>query len=354
MKRANAFKWPHEAWLHVAFWLLAWLVFNSPLLDARVYSLKTKLGTLWLPSIFWTVCNMLLFYANALWLMPGFLRKGKPLLYVALLMVLLAAISSIEAYSDRFFWNLYIKDREFWFDRGVFFQNGLYNACVLLLSYTYSYIKDSIQYTQRQRQLTEEKLSAELQFLRAQVNPHFLFNTLNNLFSLARREKAEGTSTGMAKLAHLMRYMLYDSNAPAVPLEKEVGYIQDFITLQKLRFSESHDISIKFEVLGNVQAVQVPSLLLIPFVENAFKHGISFRQASYIHLQLQAQPDLLTFIVKNSLNPHAQTEEYQEPASGVGLENVRRRLALLYPHKHDLEIISTETKFETRLTLLLP
>lgn len=181
-----------------------------------------------------------------------------------------------------------------------------------------------------------KQLNAELQLFRNQVNPHFLFNTLNNLFSVALKNNDNETAEGISKLSHLMRYMLHDSNVEKISLEKEIKYIEDFMELQKIRFSSSYNIKIDFNKSGNINTTFISPMILIPFVENAFKHGISIENESFVNINLEVNQRKIIFSVENTINK--LREENNKSDSGIGLENVKRRLELIYPKKHSLKI----------------
>ena len=204
------------------------------------------------------------------------------------------------------------------------------------LSIAYCFSRGWIKSERQKAALVEEKLSTELNFLKAQINPHFLFNTLNNLYSMANKAGTPELSEGISKLSHLMRYMLYESNKAKVPLNSELEYIRSFIEIQKLRLSEEDDFIIQFNIQGETQNILIAPMLLIPFVENAFKHGISFKESSVIKIELVIKGDSLVFSVFNSKQHIEQSLERGK--SGIGLENLKRRLELLYPGTHELEI----------------
>ncbi|MBN2429917.1 MAG: histidine kinase [Acidobacteria bacterium] len=205
----------------------------------------------------------------------------------------------------------------------------------------------------RQRLLLQElrakQVQTELSLLKAQINPHFLFNNLNNLFGLARKQDLR-TAEGIAQLSHLMRYIIYDSANDRVELDLELEQIHRLIQLQQLRFTPEDDITIDFSVTGKTEGILLPPLLLIPFVENAFKHGISLRNPSFIHIALDVGSGALRFAVHNSNHARpSQSERTLE--TGLGLPNVRRRLELLYPDAHRLDIQSDGDHFSIELHL---
>ncbi|MBU0474079.1 MAG: histidine kinase [Bacteroidetes bacterium] len=199
------------------------------------------------------------------------------------------------------------------------------------------------------QEVQTKQYQAELDLLRFQINPHFFFNTLNNLFSMARKQKDESTSKGIAKLSHIMRYIIYDCNVDKIELEKEIDMINNFIELQKLRFSDEDDIKINFGIVGELQNQEIAPMLLVPFVENAFKHGISLKNMSPINIKLKIETETLIFSVRNNVNKLRYNRENEH--SGIGLQNVKRRLELLYPNKHELLIENIDDKFDINLKI---
>ncbi|MDU0372709.1 sensor histidine kinase [Hymenobacter endophyticus] len=204
--------------------------------------------------------------------------------------------------------------------------------------------------TERARQdLANKQLTAELAFLKSQVSPHFLFNTLNNIYSLAHL-KSDDTPEAILKLSQLMRYMLYESEAARVPLLREVEYLRNYIDLQRLRL-DTEQVHIQFEVDGQLDGALIEPMLLIPFVENAFKHGVSGRHFSRIAVDILVREGQLLFRVQNSR--FAPTGAH-DPNSGIGLPNVRQRLHLLYPDgRHQLQVEENADEFIIDLTLTL-
>lgn len=200
----------------------------------------------------------------------------------------------------------------------------------------------------QKRELENEKLNAELNYLKAQINPHFLFNTLHNLNYLSQIKSDQATEV-VLKLSNIMRYMIYESNKERVPLAKEISYIQDYLDLEAIRLNKSFNL--KFDVSQVDEQLEIVPLILIPFVENAFKHGISDQQEdNWIDIILRSDKRSLELIVENSLKEeHIQREE----ASGFGLNNLKKRLDLSYPKKHTLQIQESDEKFSVHLILEL-
>lgn len=201
--------------------------------------------------------------------------------------------------------------------------------------------------------LLEQKKTAELNLLRSQINPHFLFNSLNNLLSIAERENQKDVSNGISQLSELLRFMLYDSSSETILLSKEIEFIHNYISLNKLRFDHTDSIEIRFEVKGDVENIKIYPALLIPFVENAFKHGINIYEKSYVKIKLEIENKTLYFRVENSLHVNDSLNEFETNSSGIGLTNVCRRLEILYPKMHILKIYEPKEMFAINLEIIL-
>ncbi|TXK44914.1 sensor histidine kinase [Pontibacter qinzhouensis] len=194
--------------------------------------------------------------------------------------------------------------------------------------------------------------TADLQFLRSQINPHFLFNSLNTLYGTALQENSERTAQGIQMLGDMMRFMLHENHQHKILLTRELEYMRNYIELQSLRVSTTPDIVIQTRIEDVLDEKFIAPMLLIPFVENAFKHGISLKQKSWIKVTLHYDQDKLYFDVYNSTHSRQELDP-EKDKSGVGLENVRQRLALLYPERHELIIRETSEEFFVHLTIQL-
>jgi two-component system, LytTR family, sensor kinase len=193
---------------------------------------------------------------------------------------------------------------------------------------------------------------ANFDFLRSQINPHFLFNALNTIYGTAIQEKAERTCEGIEKLGDMMRFMLQENMQEKISLAREVEYLNNYISLQKLRTDPNPIVKIDSSIEPQGNGVQIPPMLLIPFVENAFKHGISLREPSHVKISLEVRAHTLYFDVNNSKH-QKQENDPEKNKSGIGLSNVKQRLQLLYPAKHNLIIHETGKEFFVHLTLQL-
>jgi len=193
----------------------------------------------------------------------------------------------------------------------------------------------------------EEKYKAELSFLKAQINPHFLFNTLNGIYVLAIK-KSETTAPAIMKLSSIMRYVMSESHESFVSLDKELKYISDYIDLQKMRLSSN--ITVDFKIDAPNRNHKIAPLVLIPFIENAFKHGISTEEKCVVKIHIKIVLETLELLVENKKYKHVLKEEEK---SGIGIDNTQKRLDVLYPSKYELDITDNETSHIVKLKLQL-
>ncbi len=197
------------------------------------------------------------------------------------------------------------------------------------------------------RQAQKEKSDAELSYLKAQINPHFLFNTLNSIYSLAI-DKSDNTAPAVAKLSGMMRYVISDATREFVPLEKEIAYIKSYIELQRIRFGDS--IHLVFDISGDTTGKQIAPLILIPFIENAFKYGVNAEEDSMIRIRIFIEENKLSMDLQNN---KVNVQMAHEDKTGTGIVNTQNRLQLLYPARHLLKINDDEKEFTVSLTLIL-
>jgi hypothetical protein len=193
----------------------------------------------------------------------------------------------------------------------------------------------------------KEKISAELSYLRAQINPHFLFNTLNSIYSMAI-ERSEHTATAVVKLSAMMRYAITEAHKDYVPLEKEINYIGDYVALQNFRLGDT--VKLSHRVSGDPAGKKIAPLVLISIVENAFKYGVNPEENSSIMVDLTVHEYFLVFLVRNN---KVRTNVGENERSGIGVENTRNRLQMIYPGKHKFEIQENTREFSVLLTLQL-
>ncbi len=284
------------------------------------------------------------FYLNALLLIPRLLYKKKYALYP------FSIIGSFAIYV-MLYWLIRISfthvDQSFEFRRHLFFCTFIF-LFILACSIAYKTIRDKIIADNLVKEKENEYLKTELSLLRSQVSPHFMFNVLNNMVALARKQ-SDLLEPSLIKLSSLMRYMLYETDEEKVSLEKETEYLQSYIDLQQQRFSKKVIINVTMHTADKLYDIE--PMLLIPFVENAFKHGTGMIEQAQIDIDLKAEKNLLQFTVTNKYDP--SSVEIKDKASGIGLVNVQRRLNLLYPHHHNLSISRHGGRFIVSLQINL-
>lgn len=244
-------------------------------------------------------------------------------------------------FSEKGFWKSIYARFGFWF---ITFWYALYFVVPLILKL----LIDIAFFRVKNLELERNNIRLELDYLKSQVNPHFLFNTLNGVYSLVVDSEPKAAEI-ILKLSDLMRYSLYEANSDKVALHREVKFIQDYVSLERNRHKASTQILL--EISGDTSNLQIPPLLLVTFVENAFKHGINNTiKASWIKITLSIKDSVLSFDISNSKSKKMKGEVVQ---GGIGLWNVKKRLHILYPNKHSLEIKNTEEAFTVNLKIQL-
>jgi len=368
--------------IHVLFW---GLIIISP------YFFRNP--TAWKGFTIWHYRGMVntillagFFYFNAYYLYPVLYKKKKQLLYYILALIcLVAGIVFLERFIDRFLFPM--PDWPGGFPDGGkgggpghkfgpgagdghprgprggdggprgggdrffmwYFSNMVTYVFIIGISISYRIILDNAKQEKTRKERENENLKTELSFLRSQVSPHFIFNILNNMVSLARK-KSDMLEPSLIELSKLMRYMLYENDDERVSLAREVEYLKSYIALQLLRFGD--DVTIMFNPPEAINAYYLEPMLLAPFVENAFKHGVGMVEDPQIHIVLNVDDTTgwLDFKVMNTIAPQQHTKD---KSSGIGLANVRRRLELLYREDYSLEIMQNDNIFIAELKIKL-
>ncbi len=339
--------WYSKKWLVILLHALTWsVIFTLPFLMRTSNNDQHKpppgddfLKFYIVTSLVWIA----FFYLNSLVLFPKLISKKKYGFYVLVQFFILFFISVIF----NLLFNLLVKDSPYNIPN-FFVYNTFPYLFILAGSTAYSMILDKIKSDKLMRERENANLKTELLFLRSQVSPHFMFNVLNNMVALARKQ-SDQLEPSLIKLSSLMRYMLYETDEDKVRLEKETEYLQSYIDLQQQRFGKNVCIKTSLtEIEGNYD---IEPMLLIPFVENAFKHGTGLVENARIEIELRAKNDILHFSVRNKYNPLSQEEK--DKTSGIGLTNVERRLSLLYGKNHTLLINKNDGWFTISLQLNL-
>lgn len=282
-----------------------------------------------------------LFYWNASWLMPRFFKKGKYGIYSLIIIASITTMILLDV--------VYMK--VFGTRMPPLFRiivPGIFSGMLVVsASISYRTIAERIRTDQLLRETENERLKSELSFLRTQVNPHFLFNVLNSLVALSRK-KSDKMEPALIRLSGLMRYLLREDDSSNVLLKEEIAYLKNYIDLQMLRFGDW--IRLESHLPDDPADVKIEPMLLIPFVENAFKHGTGMTEEPWIYLSLKVEGQQLNFTVKNKVSAVGVAEL---ESSGIGLKNVRRRLELLYPDQFELITGTKDDLYEVILKLKL-
>lgn len=287
-------------------------------------------------KIFWVI----LFYLNLGVIIPKILYKKKYFTFAIIQIIIFAGIMLVHGY----LFELVITDRYFKFLRSAS-HNIIPFLFTVMASIAYKTITDKARDDARASEQQKENLKTELSFLRSQISPHFLFNVLNNMVALVRT-KSEELEPTIIKLSSLMHYMLYETDEEKVLLRNEVEYLQSYIDLQKQRFSDKLRLDVVFDIEEDWHSIE--PMLLIPFVENAFKHGVGLVQDPVILIVLTVVDNQLEFSVKNK---YKSSDTVKDKTSGIGLANVKRRLELLYGKNYQLNIDQTDEWFSVDLKL---
>lgn len=285
----------------------------------------------WVMNITWVV----LFYVNAyVFISKYFFRQKYLKLFVSELVVFVYVMLQAAI-----LYQVLVSHRPFNWGKHIIFNSFAF-LLIISASTAYEMTREKLRTDKLAKEKENENLKTELSLLRSQVSPHFMFNVLNNMVALARK-KSDLLEPSLIKLSGLMRYMLYETKDEKVSLEKEIEYLNSYIDLQMQRYGKNLRIETSFHEIDG--PYQLEPMLLIPFVENAFKHGTGLLESALIEVELSAKAGQLLFRVWNRYDP--SSTEIKDPSSGIGLSNVLRRLNLLYKDKHDLLITKENNCF---------
>jgi len=336
-----------EPALHTLVWTAGFILIAGFVNNIGV--IKRDAGNFIYPIIVGTLINIALFYTVSFYFIPENSIKNNWKKFSLFMLLLLFVTTLTESALDYSLFPVYYSSNEETFV-SQFVVTLIINIFILALALGYGFIRVWVKAEKQKQSLKSEKLSAELNFLKAQVNPHVLFNMLNMAFSSATQNRDERTADIIEKIASQMRYMLYESNVSQVALTKEIEHIDGYISLQMMRISPEIPVKVKWKVTGEIETYSIAPLLLIPFIENAFKFGVSYNEHSEITIDIICDNGILTLKTSNFTR---KSVSIRDTNSGIGLENVKKRLELLYPGKHLLEISDSGNLFIVNLTLCL-
>ena len=327
---------------HATFWMLGFLLLLS--FESFEY------------SPFFHVTNSLLrlaifgglIYYNYYYLITNYLTKERFLTYCGLLVLSVIIITPLGNILQFFKYTEYPNYQDYIKDNHHSFF--IVNFCVVGASTIVKIISDWAKHQRERSTLQTQTMQSELRFLKSQINPHFLFNTLNNLYALTLK-KSDKAPEIVIKLSEMMRYMLYECNERRVPLAKEVNYIRNYLDLESLRQGE--DVAIHFEVNGQVINQEIAPLMFIPFLENSFKHGLNHHiSKGFVNIRLDVEEKDIHLFIENS-KPDSMPLPEHPRSGGIGLANVQRRLNILYPDQHNLKIMDQPNIYAIDLELKL-
>lgn len=340
-----------------------WFAYHFMWWTLRLGSPMVVISSLALPHaafkfLFYLVFQAVAVYFNLYFLMPRYLEKGRYALYIILLLttIIAAAMFIVSGYYigawavDKSMQELYNIDPANYFS---LFESGALpsTAASMTLAMSIKLTKNWIDTRQREQTLAKEKLETELKFLRAQFNPHFLFNTINSIFVMIHKDP-HMASDSLAKFSDLLRYQLYECNEVQIPIERELSYMENFMELQKLRLEGNVSVTFAHAALQHSDLMIAP-FIVMPFVENAFKHVSQDKdKPNWIKLAFQFHGDQFEVNISNSVGDQPMSNEavkYQ----GIGLQNVKRRLDLLYAGQYELDIQHDHEQYQVKLRLNL-
>lgn len=327
--------------------ILGWLLYGSyELLGVFLHNRAHLRIALWLTASILFI-RFIEFYLCYLVVYPRLLRSGRGLQLVGALAAVVALYIGARALIEEVIYPAVLGFHNYTPDTTVtyyIFDNLFFSSPMIVLSAAVWSAEAALRRERENRQLREEKRAAEAAFLKTQINPHFLYNTLNMLFSMAY-PVAKPVANAILKLSELMRYMLHESPDGLVDLEKEIDYLRNYLALYRLRFPDSFHVD--FTVTGAPAGRRVAPLVLIPFVENAIKHGVLDDPDNPVRIHLNIEGEQLQFEVENQ-----HSDDNKDTTTGIGLPNIARRLELLYPERHTLQVGAAAGRFTTSLRLV--
>jgi two-component system, LytTR family, sensor kinase len=340
--------WLNKRWVQVVFHIAAWLIiFSLPFLlrrypatdapkdrdESGFFLMNNLTALLWLG----------IFYLNAYALTPAFIYTKKYLYYFLIITGLFAIVMVIHSW-------LFVSliSKPLLLSRSIGFNIPPFMLAIAV-SIAYRMIIDKNKTDKQLEQKQKENLTSELSFLRSQVSPHFMFNVLNNILALARL-KSDQLEPTIFKLSTLMRYMLYETDEEKVSLQKEIDYLNSYIDLQKQRIGGK--VKLTIDIPDAEAHHEIAPMLLIPFIENAFKHGTAHIKNAQIDISMHVENNVLSFMIRNRYDT-LESNNSKDKTSGIGLANIMRRLKLLYDKKHTLFITKEDGWFIVSLQINL-
>lgn len=327
---------------HILYHVLVWVILMALLYFSNGHQTTPSHNLLFFIT---TLTNIATFYAAYFFVTPFFVNQKNFFLGLTRLLIVLI-ISVCTKFTIALFNFVTIAPPELNITKLQYLGSAfMMSVAYILAGYAFRLVMNSLKLEQTRKNLENEKLNAELAFLKSQINPHFLFNSLNNIYSLAY-QKSDKAPEAILKLSEIMRYMLYESNVEKVALEDEINYLESYIDLQKLRVKEH----VSLELVINVDNFQhrVMPMLLISFLENVFKHGITTDEESPIRILVEVEHGRLHFKAQNK-----KSNLNKDKMGGIGMSNLKRRLELGYPDRHSLSLQDNGEYYSSELFVYL-
>lgn len=330
---------------HTLFWVLFYVV--AILLD--VFFLHIPFHESWSTQIINVFIYAGVIYFNVFYLIPNYLAQKRFLTYFGLFILIVLTVTPIKVVIYYFKFSHLPNAQALLVDRMNFYFIPTF--LIASSSTLAKIVIDWVRHLREMQELETQTMQSELRFLKSQINPHFLFNTLNNLYALTLK-KSDLAPEIVLKLSEMMRYMLYECNEKQVPLSKEVNYLQNYLDLEALR--QGKNVEIGFEVNGRISDQKIAPLMFIPFLENSFKHGLSHQiNKGYVRIRLNVEDHTVHLVIENSKPESLPLPDHSRRSGGIGLVNVKRRLDLLYPGKYELRLNDAPRTYAVELSLNL-
>jgi two-component system, LytTR family, sensor kinase len=360
--------------MQVLIHILMWLLLISLIMTFHVFSRPFGIARVSLPFVYKSgilfVLNLVLFYFNANYAIPKLLFRKKIVQFVIVIILVVVVVQAVHYWFSSYLQLEAKIFREFRIhemqgkvlpaappfamriplrnpepriiDLFAWLTTFIILGVSTSLTVTMKWFRDA----EKQQNMEKERLFSELSQLKNQINPHFFFNTLNNIYALTETNPKDAQEA-IYTLSKMMRYMLYETENHQVLLSKEIDFIKHYIELMRLRLTDT--VTVQFDYPTDVGTLTVAPLIFVTFIENAFKHGVSYSEKSYVLTQLRIENKAIHFTVRNRLLKQSKIKKLE--GSGIGLANVRRRLQLLYPEEHQLQIESDHNEYIVHLTL---
>jgi two-component system LytT family sensor kinase len=357
------FTWKNIS-LHTLFWLFMIFIINTDLLNLEWGPFIHSEGTLLIPSIYGMVINLFLFYLNTVVLIPKYIDEKKIVKFWTVSLIWIVSLSFFEFILDIIYTLLTDESIDNTGDIGqgrvalelsVFFLlTMLINAFCWGLAFLYRLPSYWVRNERIKGQLIKDKLTSELEFLKSQINPHFLFNGINSIYHLIGYDDKAARDV-LLRFSGLLRYQLYECNEEFIPISKELDYIKNYLKMEEVRKGEDavFDIDIPLEEL-EASSLRIAPLIFTPFLENAFKYLSMHteKEKNKLEVSISIANGALDFRVENTINKELAKRQ-ESGSGGIGLENVKRRLSLLYPERHQLYTKEGGSRFVAQLKLKL-